>query len=56
VTDYNAGDIELAIHRALEVRDLKAVVALLHMLAVADPRRAQAVLDIVELAGVIDRA
>ena len=45
----SAGDLELAIHKALKARDMPAVVGLLKLLAVRDPSRAQVVLDLITL-------
>jgi hypothetical protein len=45
----NAGDLELAIHSAFRAHDMPAVVGLLKLLAVRDPRRAQIVLDLITL-------
>lgn len=55
ISQYNAGDIEIGIYRAFEARDMEAVVGLLHMLAAKDPRRAQRVLDLINLGIEINR-
>jgi hypothetical protein len=47
---YNDGDLLTAIHLAISARDFEAVAALLHVLAVQNPRAAQDVLNIVEIA------
>jgi hypothetical protein len=52
---YSDGDLLTAIHLAISARDFEAVSALLHVLAVQNPRAAQDVLDIVELAKVLNR-
>lgn len=44
------GDCELIIHGALKAGDMKAVVLALRLLATKDPHRAQAQLDLVEVA------
>lgn len=49
----NAGDLEFAIHRALEAHDMPAVVGLLRLLVAVDVRRAAAVYDLLQLALVI---
>lgn len=46
----NAGDLEFAIHRALEARDMPAVVGLLRLLVAVDVRRAAAIYDLIQLA------
>lgn len=50
---YTADELVYAIGLALEARDFEAAVALLKMLAVVDPRQAQAVLDVVRIAVVL---
>lgn len=53
LADLSASDIELGVHAALEARDMPAVVGLLRLLTAKDPHRAQAVLDIVNIARLI---
>jgi hypothetical protein len=52
---YSDGDLLTAIHLAISAHDFEAVSAFLHVLAVQNPRAAQDVMDIVELAKVLDR-
>lgn len=49
-TSYTANEILTAINLALKDRDMPAVVALVHRLALVDPDAAQAILDMVEVA------
>lgn len=53
---YSPADIEIGIHLALEAEDMEAVAGLMHLLAAADPHRAQAVLDIVQIARLLNGA
>lgn len=52
----NPGDLETAIWAAMRAHDMPAVVGLLKLLAVRDPRRAQSVLDVIELGLAIKKA
>lgn len=52
-TEFTADQIVAGIASAIAEREFEVVVALLRMLAVRDPRRAQDVLDTFELAGTI---
>lgn len=46
----NAGDLELAIHLALQAHDMPAVVGLLKLMAAVDVRRAARLYDLLQLA------
>lgn len=52
----SAGECELIIHGALRAGDMKAVVAALRLLATKDPHRAQAQLDLIQIALDLARA
>lgn len=45
----SAADVEAIFHAALRKHDMRGVVAALELLAVKDPRRAQKLLDLVEV-------
>lgn len=46
--EFTAGEIEQAIHRALEEREFRVIPALIKLLAAKDARRAQAVRESIE--------
>jgi hypothetical protein len=52
--DYTTAQILEAIGNALQARDMKAVVDLMHFLAVRDPDAAQVILDTLELVKAAD--
>jgi len=54
LAEASASDLLIAIHAAIRARDFEAVAAFLHVLAVKDPHAAQDVLNIVEIAQVIN--
>lgn len=45
----SAADLELGIHAALRAGDMPAVVALMRLLAVQDPRRAELLLGVIQV-------
>lgn len=45
----SAADVELIVHGALREHDMQGVVYALRLLATKDPRRAQELLDLVEV-------
>jgi hypothetical protein len=55
MTEYSDNDLLIAIHRAIEAGDFEAVAAFMRVLAVQNPRAAQDILDVVELAKVLAR-
>jgi hypothetical protein len=50
------GDCELIVHAALRAGDVRAVVAAMRLLASKDPRRAEALLTVVQVALDLDKA
>lgn len=52
---FTPDEIVAGIERAIHERELHVVPALIKLLAVQDPQRAQAVLDTIELAQVLTR-
>ena len=56
VLDLSPADLELVAHRALEARDFEAVVAVLKLMATKDPRRAEGLLNLLQVGIELSRA